>query len=81
MGQLLSGVDVRVLGLLEVPLQHLELLGREGGPGPPLLPFQGQARFGLAIGVVGDVATCDERKTGSKKVLESIDVGLVGLYV
>jgi hypothetical protein len=40
------------LCLLEVPLQHLELLGREGRPGPPLLPLQGQAGFRVAVGVV-----------------------------
>ena len=49
MRELLSGVDVRILGLLEVPLQHLELLGREGGSGPSLLPLQGQAGLRLAV--------------------------------
>ena len=35
--QLLPGVDVWVLRLLEVLLQHLQLLAREGGPRSPYL--------------------------------------------
>lgn len=37
--QLLSRVDVRVVGLCEDPLQLLELRAGEGGPDAPLLPL------------------------------------------
>ena len=38
-GDLLPGVDVGVVGLLERSLQLLQLGGGEGGPDPPLLPL------------------------------------------
>jgi len=31
-GQLLAGIDIGVVGLLEGPLQLMELVGGEGGP-------------------------------------------------
>lgn len=37
-GQLLPGAHIRVLGLLEQPLQRLELLVGEDGAVPPLPP-------------------------------------------
>ena len=36
-GQLLPAVDVRVVGLLEGPLQLMELIGGEGGAVSPVL--------------------------------------------
>lgn len=38
-GQLLPGVDVRVVGLSKDPLQLLELGAGERGPDAPLLPL------------------------------------------
>ena len=49
--QLLSGVDVRVLGPLEGLLQLVQLVGREGGPRPPLFPLQLDPRLGLEVAV------------------------------
>lgn len=42
-GQLLPGVDVRVVGLGKDPLQFFQLGAGERGPDPPLLPFLVQA--------------------------------------
>ena len=50
--QLLPGVDVWVLRLLEVLLQHLQLLAREGGPRSPYLP--------PCITVVATILVCSE---------------------
>ena len=56
LGHLLPRVDVRVLGLLEVLLQHLQLVAGEGGPRPPHLPLQGEARLGLHVALVAGLA-------------------------
>lgn len=45
LGQLLPGVDVRVVGSLESLLQLLQLLRCERGSTPALLPLQGQVRL------------------------------------
>ena len=52
LGHLLPGVDVRVLGLLEVLLQHLQLVAGERRPGPPHLPLEGEARLCLHVALV-----------------------------
>ena len=49
LAELLPGVDVRVLGPLEGLLQLVQLVGGERGPGPSLLPLQGDP--GLRLGV------------------------------
>ena len=56
LGNLLPGVDVGVLGLLEVLLQHLQLVAGEGGPRPPHLPLQGEARLSLHVALVAGLA-------------------------
>ena len=56
LGHLLPGVDVRVLGLLEVLLQHLQLVAGEGGPRPPHLPLQGQAGLCLHVALVAGLS-------------------------
>lgn len=45
LGQLLPGVDVRVVGSLESLLQLLQLLCCERGSTPALLPLQGEVRL------------------------------------
>jgi len=50
--ELLPGVDVRVLRALEGLLQLVQLIGREGGAAPALLPLQGNAGLGLQVRVV-----------------------------
>lgn len=45
LGQLLPGVDVRVVGSLESLLQLLQLLRCERGSTPALLPLQGEVRL------------------------------------
>ena len=50
--ELLPGVYVRVLRPLEGLLQLVQLVRGEGGPGPPLLPFQGDPRLGLHVGAL-----------------------------
>lgn len=55
---LLPGVDVGVLRLLKGALQHLQLLGREGGPGASLLPLERDARLALNVTVVAACTTC-----------------------
>ena len=49
LAELLAGVDVRVLGPLERLLQLVELVGREGGAGPSLLPLQWDPGLGLGV--------------------------------
>ena len=49
LAELLPGVDVRVLGPLEGLLQLVQLVGGECGPGPSLLPLQGDPGLGLGI--------------------------------
>ena len=49
LAELLPGVDVRVLGPLEGLLQLVQLVGREGGAGPPLLPLQRDPGLGLGV--------------------------------
>ena len=49
LAELLPGVDVRVLRPLEGLLQLVQLVGREGGAGPSLLPLEWDA--GLRLGV------------------------------
>ena len=49
LAQLLARVDVGVLGPLERLLQLVQLVGREGGAGPPLLPLQGDPGLSLRV--------------------------------
>ena len=49
LAELLAGVDVRVLGPLERLLQLVQLVGREGGAGPPLLPLERDPGLGLRV--------------------------------
>lgn len=45
LGELLPGVDVRVVGPLKGPLQLLQLLCCKGGPTASLLPLKRQVRL------------------------------------
>ena len=47
--ELLARVDVGVLGPLERLLQLVQLVGREGGAGPPLLPLERDPRLSLRV--------------------------------
>lgn len=47
--ELLPGVDVGVVGSFKSLLQLLQLLRRECGPTPPLLPLQGEVRLRLHV--------------------------------
>ena len=49
LAELLAGVDVRVLGPLERLLQLVQLVGREGGAGPPLLPLERDPGLSLRV--------------------------------
>ena len=49
LAELLPGVDVRVLGPLEGLLQLVQLVGGERGPGPSLLPLQGDPGLRLCV--------------------------------
>ena len=52
LADLLPGVDVGVLGPLEVLLQQLELGVGEGGPGLPVLPLDGETGLSVHVGLV-----------------------------
>ena len=47
--ELLARVDVGVLGPLERLLQLVQLVGREGGAGPPLLPLERDPWLSLRV--------------------------------
>ena len=47
--ELLARVDVGVLGPLEGLLQLVQLVGREGGAGPPLLPLERDPWLSLRV--------------------------------
>ena len=49
LAELLPGVDVRVLGPLECLLQLVQLVGGEGGAGPPLLPLERDPGLRLSV--------------------------------
>merc|ERR1712233_191113 len=49
LSQVLPGVNIWVLGSLEGLLQQLKLVVVEGGPGPPGLPLDLQARLGVDV--------------------------------
>lgn len=49
LGQLFSGVNIRVMGSFESLLQFLQLLGRKRGTTSALLPLEGEVRLRLHI--------------------------------
>ena len=49
LAELLSGVDVRVLGPLKRLLKFVQLVGGEGGAGAPLLPLERDPGLGLGV--------------------------------
>ena len=55
-GEFLPGKDVRVVGLAEHGLQLLQLLQREGGPVPALLPPQ--ESFVMEVGRIAQCRIC-----------------------
>lgn len=57
LGQLLPGVDVRVMCPLKGLLQLLQLLCGEGGATAPLLALQRQVGLGIHVGAVVCAAT------------------------
>lgn len=52
LGELLPGVNVRILGALEGLLQLLQLLNCKRRSATALLPFQGYSRLARSIGIV-----------------------------
>lgn len=61
LGQLLTGIDIRVLGAGKGPLQSLQLFGCEGGAGTALLALQRNPRLRLRVTDVR-VAACNDGK-------------------
>lgn len=68
LGQLFSGVHVRVLWLMERAFQILQLLARERGSASALFAFQMKPRFGFRVRIVGATGTFKrEKKTVYQK--------------
>lgn len=58
LGQLFSGVDVRVMRPFKSLLQLLQLLSGEGGATASLLPLQGQVGLRVDVRAVVCAITC-----------------------